>query len=165
MPRSVLFVCLGNICRSPLAEAALRQECKLQSVSMIVDSAGTSDWHVGQAPDERAQSVAAKHGVDIGHMRGRKVTGHDFRDFDMIVALDGQNLKNLEALQPSDGTAQLSMLTDYIDGRKGEDISDPYYGNDDAFDVTWSEVNEAARTMLKNCNKSAAMDVLDMEMS
>ncbi len=149
MPQSVLFICLGNICRSPLAEAALREECKLQSVSMVVDSAGTSDWHAGQAPDERAQAVATKNGLDIGHLRGRMVSANDFRDFDHIIALDAQNLKDLENIQPVDGTAQLSMLTDYIHGRKGEDIADPYYGKENGFDVTWAEVTEAARSIVK----------------
>lgn len=149
MPTSVLFVCLGNICRSPLAEAALREECKIQSVSMVIDSAGTSDWHMGQAPDERAQKVAAKNGVEIGHLRGRMVSANDFRDFDHVIALDAQNLKNLQELRPSDGRAQLSMLTDYIDGRKGDDIADPYYGNEDGFDVTWNEVTEAARAIVR----------------
>ena len=149
MPTSVLFICLGNICRSPLAEAALREECKLQSVSMVIDSAGTSDWHAGQAPDERAQNVAAKNGVEINHLRGRMVSANDFRDFDHIIALDAQNLKNLEELRPSDGKAQLSMLADYIDGRKGDDIADPYYGDEDGFDVTWTEVTEAAQAIVR----------------
>lgn len=148
MPQSVLFICLGNICRSPLAEAALREECKLQSISMVVDSAGTSDWHVGQAPDDRARAVAAKNDVDIDHLRGRLVSANDFRDFDHIIALDRQNLKDLEDMRPPDGSAQLSMLSDYIHGRKGEDIADPYYGKEDGFDVTWSEVTQAARAIV-----------------
>lgn len=149
MPQSVLFVCLGNICRSPLAEVALRTECKRQSVSMVVDSAGTSDWHADQAPDERAQAVAKKNGVDIAHLRGRVVGANDFRDFGHIVALDSDNLANLKAMQPSDGKAVLSMLSDYIPGREGEDIADPYYGHDDGFDVTWTEVTEAARGIVR----------------
>lgn len=147
MPQSVLFVCLGNICRSPLAEAALREECRLQSISMVVDSAGTSDWHADQAPDDRAQAVAAKNGVDIGHLRGRIVSANDFRDFDHIIALDTQNLNDLKDMQPADGKAQLSMLTDYLKDRQGEDIADPYYGKEDGFDVTWAEVTEAAKAL------------------
>lgn len=148
MPQSVLFVCLGNICRSPLAEAALREECKKNNIPMVVDSAGTSDWHAGQAPDERAQAVAQKNGVDIEHLRGRLVISNDFRDFDHIIALDNQNFSDLKNIQPANGTATLSMLTDFIDGRKGEDIADPYYGNEDGFDITWSEVTEAARSIV-----------------
>lgn len=148
MPQSVLFVCLGNICRSPLAEAALREECRQESVSMVVDSAGTSDWHTDQAPDERAQAVARKNGVEIEHFRGRLVSANDFRDFDHIVALDSQNLTDLKKIRPADGTATLSMLTDYIDGRNGDDIADPYYGKEDGFDVTWTEVAAAARTIV-----------------
>ncbi len=154
MPTSILFVCLGNICRSPLAEAALREECRIQSVSMVIDSAGTSDWHAGQAPDERAQAVASKNDVDITHLRGRSVSANDFRDFDHIIALDAQNLGDLNKIRPTDGTAILSMLTDYLEGRKGEDIADPYYGKDDGFDVTWAEVTEAARSIVRELEKN-----------
>ena len=149
MTQSVLFICLGNICRSPLAEAALREECKQKSIAMVIDSAGTSDWHTDQAPDDRAQAVAAKNGVDIGHLRGRLVSTNDFRDFDHIIALDTQNLKDLKDMQPADRTAQLSMLTDYMEGRRGEDIADPYYGKEDGFEVTWAEVTEAAQTIVE----------------
>jgi len=148
MPVSVLFVCLGNICRSPLAEAALREECKTQNLSIVIDSAGTSDWHAGQAPDERAQAVASKNGVDIGHLRGRVVSANDFHDFDQIIAFDSQNLEDLKEMRPADSVAKLSMLTDYMDGRKGEDIADPYYGKEDGFDMTWIEVTDAARSLV-----------------
>lgn len=152
MLQSVLFVCLGNICRSPLAEGALRAECKRQSVTMVIDSAGTSDWHANQAPDERAQAVAAKNGVDIAHLRGRVVSANDFRDFDHIIALDADNLANLKTLQPADGHASLSLLSDYIAGRAGEDIADPYYGDEQGFDVTWEEVTAAARSIVQKCS-------------
>lgn len=144
MTVSVLFVCLGNICRSPLAEAALRQKCLDSGESMIIDSAGTGDWHVGQAPDQRAQAVAVKNGVDISHLRARLVVADDFRSFDHIIALDNQNRKDLLNLKPSDATAEVSLLFDHLDGRAGEDVADPYYGAEGAFDQTWEEVTAAA---------------------
>ncbi len=149
MSQSVLFVCLGNICRSPLAEAALRQECAGSGLTVIIDSAGTGDWHAGQPPDERAQAVAARNGVDIGHLRARQVTPSDFHDFDHVIALDNQNLRDLAALRPASADARLSLLFDHVPGRAGEDVADPYYGQDEDFDQTWAEVTEAAATIRK----------------
>ncbi|MEH6701950.1 low molecular weight protein-tyrosine-phosphatase [Parasphingorhabdus sp.] len=147
MSHSVLFVCLGNICRSPLAEAALRQECAAAGLNVIIDSAGTGDWHVGHAPDERAQAVASRNGVDIGHLRARQVTTSDFHDFDHIIALDNQNLRDLVAMRPAHAVVNLSLLFDHVAGRAGEDVADPYYGAEDGFDQTWAEVTEAAKTI------------------
>lgn len=147
MRQSMLFVCLGNICRSPLAEAALREECKDSGLNVIIDSAGTGDWHVDQAPDERAQAVAAKNGVEIAHLRARQVNSSDFRDFDYIIALDNQNMTDLEALRPSGSSARLSLLFDHVEGKAGQDVSDPYYGGPEGFDQTWDEVTAAARNL------------------
>jgi len=149
MSQSVLFVCLGNICRSPLAEAALRHECARAGLDVVIDSAGTGDWHAGQPADERAQAVAARNGVDIGHLRARQVTASDFRDFDHIIALDNDNLRDLAAIRPARATAKLSLLFDHVPGREGDDVADPYYGRDNAFDQTWAEVTEAATTIRK----------------
>ena len=154
MNQSVLFVCLGNICRSPLAEAALRRECADAGLNVIVDSAGTGDWHVGQPPDERAQAVAARNGVDIGHLRARQVSAADFHDFDHIIALDNQNLRDLTALRPARPVAQLSLLFDYVAGRAGDDVADPFYGDAEAFDQTWAEVTEAAAVIRKRLQAS-----------
>jgi protein-tyrosine phosphatase len=145
MNRSVLFVCLGNICRSPLAEAAFRAEAERRGLDVEVDSAGTGDWHVGHPPDPRAQAAAARNGVDIRQQRARQVRVEDFRNFDHIVALDGENLANLNALRPDDATAALSLLLDHVAGREGEAVADPYHGGDAHFDVTWRDVSEGAR--------------------
>jgi|TARA_R100001244_G_scaffold44182_16_gene40148 protein-tyrosine phosphatase len=147
MSQSVLFVCLGNICRSPLAEAALRQECADAGLNVIIDSAGTGDWHVGQPPDERAQAAAVRNGIDIGHLRARQVTAADFHDFDHIIALDNQNLRDLSAMRPAKADSKLSLLFDHVAGRAGEDVADPYYGEAAAFDQTWAEVTDAAATI------------------
>ena len=148
MTVSVLFVCLGNICRSPLAEAALRAECARAGQGMIVDSAGTADWHAGTAPDDRAIKTAAKHGADIAHLRARQIRASDFRDFDHIFALDTQNFQDLQAIQPSDSEGKLSLLLDFVDSDAGPDVADPYYGDDSDFEQTWAEVTDAAQKII-----------------
>lgn len=144
---SILFVCLGNICRSPLAEAALRAEAQRLRMDLIVDSAGTGGWHIGEAPDPRAQAVARKHGVDISGYQGRQVKPADFRRFTHIIALDHDNLANLRRIAPADATAELSLLLDHVPGREGQAVADPYFGDDDGFVVTWAEVTQAAQNL------------------
>jgi len=145
MTLKVLFVCLGNICRSPLAEAAFRAEAERIGLDAEVDSAGTGDWHAGQPPDRRAIAAARRNHVDISHLRARQVTRGDFERFDHIVALDEENLADLEPLQPAGSRARLSLLLDHVPGREGQAVADPYYGDDRHFDLTWSDVTEAAR--------------------
>ena len=142
---AVLFVCLGNICRSPLAEAAFRQEAQRRGLDVEIDSAGTGAWHVGHPPDRRAQAVARHHGVEISGYRGRQVKADDFRRFTHVVALDRDNLADLKRLQPSDGTAALMLLLDAVEGRQGKSVADPYYGEDKDFDVTWADAVAGAR--------------------
>lgn len=148
MTTSVLFVCLGNICRSPLAEAALRAEADRVGLPIKVDSAGTGDWHVDCPPDKRAQAVALRHGIDISTYRGRQVTADDFHRFNHIFALDAENLKNLRRIRPSDGKADLRLLMDLIPGREGTSVTDPYFGEDEGFDETWSDVTRAAEALI-----------------
>ena len=148
MTTSVLFVCLGNICRSPLAEAALRAEAEKAGLPVEVDSAGTGDWHVDCPPDKRAQAVALRHGIDISTYRGRQVTADDFHRFNHIFALDAENLKNLRRIRPSDGKADLRLLMDLIPGREGTSVADPYFGEDEGFDETWSDVTRAAKALI-----------------
>lgn len=140
MTVSVLFVCLGNICRSPLAEAAFRREAEARGLDVRIDSAGTGDWHLGYPPDPRAAAVAARNGIDISHLRARQVTPDDFQTFDHIVALDRENLANLEAMRPAGGKARLSLLLDHVAGRAGSAVADPYYGEETHFDETWRDV-------------------------
>lgn len=148
MTVSVLFVCLGNICRSPLAEAAFRREAGLAGIDVVIDSAGTGDWHIGHPPDRRAQAVARGQGVDIAQYRARQVDAADFDRFTHIVALDAQNLADLEKLRPQDARAQLSLLLDHVPGREGQSVADPYYGDDDAFEMAWAEVSAGAAGLL-----------------
>ena len=146
---AILFVCLGNICRSPLAEAAFRSEAARIGLDVMVDSAGTSDWHVGEPPDARAIAVARAHGVEIAGYRGRQVTPDDFERFDHVVALDLANLAKLRALRPAGSRAALSLLLDHVPGREGEPVADPYYGADDGFDTTWADVTAGARVLAR----------------
>jgi protein-tyrosine phosphatase len=147
--KRVLFVCLGNICRSPLAEAALRAEAERTGLDVEVDSAGTGDWHIGRAPDPRAIAVAGRNGTDIGGLRARQVTPADFHRFDQIVALDLQNLGRLREMQPEDGKAELSLLLDHVEGRAGQGVADPYYGEHSHFDQAWRDVAEGARGLAR----------------
>lgn len=146
---AVLFVCLGNICRSPLAEAAFRAALAKSGLDMAVDSAGTGGWHQGEPPDRRAQAVARRHGVEIGGYRARQVEPEDFRRFSHIVALDRDNLANLRRLRPEGAPAELSLLLDHVAGRRGQSVADPYYGDDAGFEVTWEEVTLGARALLQ----------------
>jgi len=143
----VLFVCLGNICRSPLAEGALRAEAARLGLELVVDSAGTGDWHAGEPPDERAQRTALRNGVDISGLRARQVRREDFRRFTHLIALDHDNLANLRRLAPPDATARLSLLLDHVPGREGQAVADPWFGDEAGFDATWADVSAGARAL------------------
>ena len=147
MTVKILFVCLGNICRSPLAEAAFRAEAARIGLDAAADSAGTGGWHRGEPPDRRAIAAAGRGGVDISHLRARQVRPEDFDRFDLILALDADNLADLRALRPADSHAGLSLLLDHVPGREGETVADPYYGDDRDFDITWRDATEAARAL------------------
>ncbi|MDT9598309.1 low molecular weight protein-tyrosine-phosphatase [Sphingosinicella rhizophila] len=149
MTTSILFICLGNICRSPLAEAALRAEAARLGIPVEVDSAGTGDWHLGHPPDKRAAAVASRNGIDISGLRARQVRAEDFHHFDHIVALDAQNLADLRGMRPQGSRAELSLLLDHVEGRAGQAVADPYYGQDEHFDVTWQDVTEGAKGLAR----------------
>jgi protein-tyrosine phosphatase len=145
---AVLFVCLGNICRSPLAEAAFRHEAEKAGLSVTVDSAGTADYHVGEAPDSRAIRTAAKFGVDIAESRGRQVDRADFARFTHIFAGDHANLRNLARLAPADHSVRIALLLDLVPGREGQALTDPWYGDEGGYLDTWADVSAAARALV-----------------
>lgn len=145
---SILFVCLGNICRSPLAEGALRTAAREAGLALEIGSAGTGDWHVGNPPDPRAIEVAREEGVDITTLRARQVAYEDFTRFTHIFALDADNLRNLRQLAPGDTTAELALLLDMVPGREGQAVADPYYGGAEGFEQTWADVNAAAKALV-----------------
>ena len=151
----VLFVCLGNICRSPLAEGALRAEAARLNLDLTVDSAGTGNWHAGEPPDERAQRTALRNGVDISGLRARQVRREDFRRFTHLIALDHDNLANLRRLAPSDATARLSLLLDHVPGREGQAVADPWFGDEAGFDATWADVSAGARALVLGFSRTS----------
>ena len=151
----VLFVCLGNICRSPLAEGALRAEAARLNLDLTVDSAGTGDWHAGEPPDERAQRTALRNGVDISGLRARQVRREDFRRFTHLIALDHDNLANLRRLAPPDATARLSLLLDHVPGREGQAVADPWFGDEAGFDATWADVSAGARALVLGFSRTS----------
>ncbi|TDU28381.1 protein-tyrosine phosphatase [Panacagrimonas perspica] len=153
---AVLFVCLGNICRSPLAEAAFRQALARAGLDIEVDSAGTGDWHAGHAPDPRAQAVAKRNGVDISRYRARQVRASDFSHYSHMVAMDDKNLAELTALRPATARAALSLLLDHVDGRAGAAVADPYYGDAAGFDITWTDVSLGAAALVQELLREAA---------
>lgn len=145
---SVLFVCLGNICRSPLAEAALRAQAVEAGIALTIDSAGTGSWHAGDPPDPRAQAEARRHGLDISGYRARQVELDDFRRFGQIFALDPMNLRDLQRIAPPRSTARVSLLMDLVPGREGTAVIDPYEGEARDFEQVWEDVSAAAARFL-----------------
>ena len=127
----------------------MRDEAARQGIEIEADSAGTGDWHRGYPPDPRAVAVAKKNGLDITGLRARLVSPEDFRRFDYVVALDAQNLADLRAMQPADGKAEVSMLMDYVEGRAGQAVSDPYQDDVEQFDKTWADVTAGAQALAK----------------
>ncbi|MCW1428007.1 low molecular weight protein-tyrosine-phosphatase [Novosphingobium sp. JCM 18896] len=146
---AVLFVCLGNICRSPLAEAAFREAAKKAGLDVTADSAGTGDWHVGTPPDRRAQAEALRHGIDISSYRARQVTPEDFRRFTHVLALDAKNLADLRRVAPADASAEVSLLLDLVPGMAGQSVADPYFGDEAGFAETWREVSLGAEALVR----------------
>ncbi len=146
---SILFVCLGNICRSPLAEAALRAAATKAGIAMEVASAGTADYHVGDPPDLRAIAEARRHGIDISQYQGRQLQMRDFTRFTHILALDEENLADIQSRAPTEITARLGLLMDAVPGREGGSVADPYNGDAEDFSRTWSDVSLAAEALVK----------------
>ncbi len=141
IPKSVLLVCLGNICRSPTAEGIMRQRTAIAGLTMKIDSAGTGDWHIGKHPDLRAQTHAKQHGYNISKLVARQVSPKDFIDFDLILAMDAQNLKDLQAIREvaaqntnADRLARLALMSEVDISYLNQDVPDPYYGGEDGFE-------------------------------
>ena len=129
----VLFVCLGNICRSPLGEGVFRHLAEERGLEAEVDSCGTGSWHVGEAPDSRSVDVARGAGIDISQQRARQLSRRDLEEFDHIFAMDRNNLAGIEQLRTAASTARISLLLDHHPGSPGPDVPDPYYGSPGGF--------------------------------
>ena len=147
---SVLLVCMGNICRSPMAEGVLRQRLAERSTlrDVHVDSAGTHSYHAGAAPDRRAQTAAARRGIDISGLRARRVTATDFEIFDYILAMDESNFRDIMALNPGNGRAKVHLLLDFAHSSTEAEVPDPYYGGNNGFEYVLDLVDEASTGLL-----------------
>jgi protein-tyrosine phosphatase len=155
-PPSVLFVCLGNICRSPLAEAAFRKAANEAGLEVEIDSAGTGNWHVGNPPDPRAQATALANGIDISQLRARQLERDDFTRFTHIFAMDYENLATIQARVPRGATAEIALLLDWVPGREGAAVSDPYYGGEERFEDTWADMCLAAEALVERFSRGAS---------
>ena len=138
----VLFVCTGNICRSPTAEGVLREMARKEKLAVHVESRGTHDYHVGEPPDARAQQHAKRRGYDLGGQRARHVSRRDFEEFDLIVAMDRGHLRLLERACPLEHRHKLRLFL------AGGDVPDPYYGGPDGFEQVLDMIEEACRGLL-----------------
>jgi len=149
-PQRILMVCLGNICRSPTAEVVLRSRAAKRGVldRVLVDSAGTGDWHAGSPPDRRAIAHAAKRGYDLTPLRARQVTAEDFERFDWILAMDQSVLRELKTLQPAAFAGRIGRFLDFAPHTGLRDVPDPYYGGAVQFERVLDLVEHASDGLL-----------------
>ena len=148
----VLFVCMGNICRSPTAEAVFRHYVENAGLSgqISIDSAGTHDYHIGDQPDTRTQRAAQQRGYDMSGLRGRQVTEEDFHRFDYVLAMDHANLAILRHLAPPDSDAHAGLFLEYAQYHAEREVPDPYYGGAEGFERVLDMVEDAAQGLLQH---------------
>jgi protein-tyrosine phosphatase len=152
MNTRVLFVCLGNICRSPTAEGVTRHLAALEvpPLSLDIDSAGTGGYHVGAPPDHRAQDAALRRGIDISGLRARKLAPEDYAQFDLMLAMDRRNLRMLEAARPRHARAQVRLFLEYAPQSGLVEVPDPYYGSEADFELVLDLCSAAARGLISD---------------
>ena len=148
---SILFVCLGNICRSPMAEGTFRHLVENAGVEHLVeiDSAGTGAWHVGESPDERATASARRRGIDISMQAARKVQPDDFDRFDLLLAMDHENHMNLMRMAPDELRYKVRLFLEYAPDQPEREVPDPYYGGGQGFEHVLNLVEAASRGLLE----------------
>jgi len=147
----VLMVCLGNICRSPIAEGILQHKIDTENLSMSVDSAGTSNYHIDEAPDPRATAVARKNGIDISSLRGRQFVVEDFDQFDIIFVMDYSNYENVIRLANSEADKEkVKLILNQIYPNENQSVPDPYFGGDDGFDDVFKMLNASISNFTKS---------------
>ncbi|NHA14292.1 low molecular weight protein-tyrosine-phosphatase [Thioalkalivibrio sp. XN279] len=153
---SVLFVCLGNICRSPTAEGVFRHLAREAGLEerIRIDSAGTGGYHIGAPPDARAMAAAQARGYDLAAIRARKIAPEDFEQFNLILAMDEDNLVHLRGIAPETSRARLGLLLDYAPGRQEREVPDPYYGGRNGFEQVLDLVNEACAGLLEELRRN-----------
>ena len=149
---SVLFVCMGNICRSPTAEGVFRHKVMAAGLEdrIHIDSAGTIAYHVGHPPDPRAQKAALKRGIDLSSQQARKVTADDFEAFDFVIAMDSDNHYELEVICPPGYEDRLHMFMKFAQNSRETDLPDPYYGGGNGFEIVLNLVEDAAEGLLQH---------------
>lgn len=154
----VLFVCMGNICRSPTAEGVFKRMIKEAGISrqILVDSAGTHDFHIGEPPDRRAQQAASRRGYDLSALRGRQVADRDFIEFDYILAMDRANLAILQQHCPSDHQHKVQLLLDFSTTYKGQEVPDPYFGGSQGFEKVLDMIEDASTGLIRDIQMSIA---------
>ncbi len=157
---SVLFVCMGNICRSPTAEGVFRHVVKQHKMEDIItiDSAGTHAYHVGEPPDRRAQATAKTRGLDLSGQRARKVERVDFDRFDYVIAMDRSNYDDLKALKGDKQKAQLHLFMDFAGDWENSEVPDPYYGGSIGFEKVFDMVQSASEGLLDHIVKQSKGD-------
>jgi low molecular weight protein-tyrosine phosphatase len=154
----VLFVCMGNICRSPTAEAVFREFARRHApdLDIEIDSAGTHDYHVGEPPDPRALRAAAQRGLDLGGLRARQVRGRDFEHYDLILAMDRLNQAALLERSPPEYHSRIRLLLEFARDAGREEVPDPYYGGAKGFDEVLDLVEEAAAGLLAEIRRTVS---------
>ena len=152
---SVLFVCLGNICRSPTSEGVFRNLVESQALDfeIHVDSAGTAGYHIGQPPDSRAIAAAAKRGVSISHLRARRLNRRDYEKFDYIIGMDLFNYQDLVSMAPRDYKGKVCLFMDFASDRDLQEIPDPYYGGHDGFERVLDMIEAACLGLIEDIRK------------
>ena len=154
---SVLFVCLGNICRSPTAHGVFEKMVLEAGLAqkITIDSCGTGDWHIGHSPDERSASAALTRGYDLSHLRSRQITASDFNRFDYILVMDNKNLSDLKAMRPANYSGQLELFLNYANNYADTlEVPDPYYGGASGFDHVIDLVEDASQVLLTTLKKT-----------
>lgn len=148
---NVLFVCMGNICRSPTAEGVFRHVVETAGLKdrVEIDSAGTISSHVGDSPDRRAQQTASRRGYDLSRIRGRKVCLEDFNEFDFILAMDGDNLANLQRICPQEHSHKLKLFLAFSQKFHCKEVPDPYYGGSQGFENVLDMIEDGAKGLLE----------------
>lgn len=149
----VLFVCLGNICRSPTAEAVLRAQAEQAGFAIDIDSAGTAAYHIGKSPDERSMAAAEKRNIHMNSLKARQVNSHDFYEFDYVFAMDKSNFLDLSDLQPEDSKAELVLFLDEYGSKERDEVPDPYYGGDSGFEWVLDLLESACSDFLTRIQK------------
>jgi protein-tyrosine phosphatase len=156
--KSVLFCCLGNICRSPTAEAVFRGQVEAAGLahSIVIDSAGTHDYHIGEPPDRRSQRAAQQRGYDMSALRGRQIGEQDFLLFDYVLAMDRANLAILQQLRPAHADSHLGLFLEFARSHSEREVPDPYYGGHEGFERVLDLVEDAAEGLLNHLRQKLA---------